>query len=625
MIVKDKPCDVVINGNFQTSGFAIADEAFIFDMVSNGIYTHKARAVLREIGCNAEDSHVLAGQNRKFYVHLPTFSEPYMLMRDYGVGLTEEEVRNIYCTIGFSSKTNSNDFTGCLGIGTLSPYCISDTFHVISYKDGEKSTYVCYKDENRKGSVSLLLREETDEPNGLEVKVNVPTNMNWDFKQEAVRVFKHFKNIPEFNIPSISEDIELKKESMNVVDGLYYLNNSGSRLVAIMGNVEYNIPQNYNKYNLSGGIYFDMGELQFNPGREELSLDAETIKVLKTRIDEVIKRLSDDIIAEIEEEDDLISKIIKFHSYKSNPVWEYIKQSDLSKKYKKPVCKTEFVFYNSRTDWRKTVVESHKTTVLPVKGKVGYFLNKKGYTARIRYNIKEGIYNKIVLLTQEQIDEMKIDKKHIRDLSNLEAPEKINRIGTSSKVFKWNKKTYRGNDAKLNWGECTVPDNEEKVFIEINRYNPVDYYNYYYVQSTLSKLESFASQKPEIYGIKTAFLKTEKFKEQNWISLKDYTKREMAKIASKTMNVLIDGISWSKLEDISLLSNDQDIKYLLENKPDNKTLVEFLSNLGYTIPTDDSLLKRYSIVEDRYPMLFNPDDSVIAQYMKDIYDSTKTS
>ena len=631
MIVTEKPSDVVKNGKFETTGFAVANESFIFDMVSNGVYTHKEKAVLREIGCNAVDSHKLLEKQggippKNVNIHLPTFSNPYVSFRDYGVGLTEDEVRNTYCTIGLSTKTNSNDFTGCLGIGSLSPYCISDSFHVMSYKDGEKSTYVCHKNEERKGEVSLLLREETDEPNGLEVKINVPSGMNWSFREEAIKVFKNFEVVPDFNLDEVKDSIDAAKAKMDVVDGLYYLNKSGSRLVAIMGNVEYNIPQAYNKYDLSGGIYFDMGSLKFSPGREELSLDQDTLAALKDGIEKVVKRLSTDIIAEIELEDDAISKIIKFHSYKDNPVWGYLKKSSVADRYKKPVCSTEFKTYSKHEGWGKSKIDINETTILPVKNNVGYFLNKAGYHARIRYNITNGIFNTIILLTQEQIDEMNIGSKHIQYLSDLYAPESTKKIGTSSRVFGWNGNDYDGKRATENWDECTVPDNEEKVYIEIARYKPVVYYNFYYVNRILNELNTHLSKTPKIYGIKTGFLKTKKFKEQNWISLKDYAKREATALAAETVRFNNCDVNWNKLNEVSELVSDKDINYLINNRPNNRDLIEFLTSLGYEITVDNSLNERYSIVADRYPMVFRQDTDSITKYMEKINgDTTKTA
>ena len=47
-----------------------------------------------------------------------------------------------------------------------------------------------------------------------------------------------------------------------------------------MGNVAYKIPSEYQN-SLSGFINFDIGDLSFNAGREELSMDDSTKTALK--------------------------------------------------------------------------------------------------------------------------------------------------------------------------------------------------------------------------------------------------------------------------------------------------------------------------------------------------------
>ena len=53
--------DVKVHGDFETSEFAIGDISFIVDMFADKVYTYKERAVIRELSCNAHDSHIMAG------------------------------------------------------------------------------------------------------------------------------------------------------------------------------------------------------------------------------------------------------------------------------------------------------------------------------------------------------------------------------------------------------------------------------------------------------------------------------------------------------------------------------------------------------------------------------------
>ena len=53
--------DVSIQGDFKTSTYSVGDVSFIVDMFADKVYTYKERAVIRELSCNAYDSHVMAG------------------------------------------------------------------------------------------------------------------------------------------------------------------------------------------------------------------------------------------------------------------------------------------------------------------------------------------------------------------------------------------------------------------------------------------------------------------------------------------------------------------------------------------------------------------------------------
>ena len=93
MIISENKQDVAVCGSFKTSGFKIQASSKAFDILSSNIYTHKVRAVIREISCNAVDAHTAAGNPDRIHVHLPTRLEPHFSVRDYGTGLSDEDVR----------------------------------------------------------------------------------------------------------------------------------------------------------------------------------------------------------------------------------------------------------------------------------------------------------------------------------------------------------------------------------------------------------------------------------------------------------------------------------------------------------------------------------------------------
>jgi len=125
--------------------FNIKNSAKAFSILSSGLYANKIRAIVRELSCNAYDSHVQAGKSDiPFEIHLPNVLEPWFSVKDQGTGLSVQEVQNIYSTYFESTKTGSNDFIGALGLGSKSPFSYTDNFSVTAVKNGIAGLFFLY-------------------------------------------------------------------------------------------------------------------------------------------------------------------------------------------------------------------------------------------------------------------------------------------------------------------------------------------------------------------------------------------------------------------------------------------------------------------------------------------------
>ena len=71
--------------SIEISDFKIKNSAAAFAVLSSSIYSNKIRAIIRELSCNAYDSHVAAGKaDIPFHIHLPSTFECYFSIRDFG-------------------------------------------------------------------------------------------------------------------------------------------------------------------------------------------------------------------------------------------------------------------------------------------------------------------------------------------------------------------------------------------------------------------------------------------------------------------------------------------------------------------------------------------------------------
>ena len=204
--------DVSINGGEQNA-FTIKANSKAFHTLISGLYADKIQSITREIWSNALDSHIAAGcPNIPFEVTFPSIFEPTFRVRDYGVGLAHKDVMGLYTTVFESTKENTNSQVGSFGLGSKSPFAYTDTFSVISVKNGEKNYYTALLNEDRIPTITHLHSEIVDEPNGVEVSFPVHKGDVHAFREAANKVSLGFdvkpivKDGPTFKWPSDYSD-----------------------------------------------------------------------------------------------------------------------------------------------------------------------------------------------------------------------------------------------------------------------------------------------------------------------------------------------------------------------------------------------------------------------------------
>ena len=173
--------EVTLSGVNSTGEFRIRNSAKAFKILSDGLYSNKIKAIIRELSCNAVDSHIAAKkEDVPFEVHLPTILEPYFSVRDYGVGLDGNQVTSIYTTYFESTKTDSNDYIGALGLGSKSPFSYTENFTVTAIKAGTKRIYSAFITDAGIPCVAEMSTELTDEDNGVEVVFVSEEDLKYD-------------------------------------------------------------------------------------------------------------------------------------------------------------------------------------------------------------------------------------------------------------------------------------------------------------------------------------------------------------------------------------------------------------------------------------------------------------
>jgi len=603
MILNEATKDVEVSGDFQTSAYSIEAGAKAFAVLSKNIYVNAVKAVIRELSTNAMDIHTEVGkQDVQFKVHLPTNIEGWFGIRDFGTGLSKEAAMRTYTKYFYSTRADSNDYTGALGLGSKSPFAVSDSFTVTSWYEGKKYVYTAYKDENQCPQFALLTEEFSDEPSGVEVLVHVE-GMEAEFVKEAVEVYKHFEIMPDINIPSVVEKINDQLNAMKLVGKDFRLSHRYGRIVAVMGSVGYEIPSRLIDFSCDGILYFKLGELNFNPGREQLSLDDKTCAAIKERFQKIKAEAVEMILETIEEEDTQWKKWKAFNRFKQGTLGSWLQNSAHRLQYEYVGTHT----FATMVKCRKTVKKGHETT-LPMGDNIHYFLNTPGCTHRLRYFVR---YENVtaVLLTQEQVDDIQIDAEDLRDPMELPKPPRAPRNAKSQiKTYTWNGRACHSTPSNT-WNTATVDvDEDERVYVTINRWKLEGsaYYNLNYMKRSIEEAKKFGVHLncEEIHGLKTAYVNSKKFDKGNWITVSDYLKRELEKCIKERTFVKYDGNYEDLFKAIAKADGPEEFSDFadLHKEIDTET-PSILRQYNIEVAFDDSLDTMEELLLEKYPML----------------------
>jgi hypothetical protein len=302
----------ISTSNFGSIGaFRIKESAKAFSILSSSLYQNPIRSIIRELGCNARDAHVAAKNPEPWVLSLPSSLSPEFAVKDNGTGLSHEEVMQIYTTYFESTKTNSNDFVGALGLGSKSPFSYTDNFTVTSVKDGIKNIYSTFLTEEQIPSIVLLDSSNTNEPNGVEVRFSVKSGDFNTFRVEAIEALKFFDQKPKGYPNEVSNQFEIINGIEHVASTKKTYNSSASPLV-IMGGVQYTFDTKnpaFEKYStvINTSHYHmliraNIGDVDIQPSRESLTMTKKTIEYICSKFDEALKKIKDDIDAKINSE-----------------------------------------------------------------------------------------------------------------------------------------------------------------------------------------------------------------------------------------------------------------------------------------------------------------------------------
>jgi hypothetical protein len=319
MEVKQDHRVVVKSAEFPSKKFSIALNGTAFAVLSSKLYKNEILAIVRELSTNASDAHVEAGtQAKQFDVHLPNTFEPFFSIRDYGTGLSDQAIEEVYTTYFNSTRTNSNSFTGGFGLGSKTPFAYTDQFTIVSWFNGIQYTYSAFKDESGEPCISPLGMVETIEPNGVSIRVNVAGKDIAAFVESARRVYQFFKVRPNITGATMTFDDAIPVAEENDSYQMYE-SGKGSDLLygkvnLVMGQVCYAadgdgiVTGELGSYGFIV-IFAPVGACDIQVSREELQYTDKTKQYLNSRIRDALADARKKLEAKVGQTDTLLARM----------------------------------------------------------------------------------------------------------------------------------------------------------------------------------------------------------------------------------------------------------------------------------------------------------------------------
>lgn len=327
MLLQNSAKPILESEDFESIEFDFDKKSkhIITDILSNRMYSYKARSILREYAANAQDANNVNPKlkDKRIHVKLPTFSSPFLEIRDFGLGMTHKEVAETFVKYGASTKRESNDQIGALGMGGKSFLCMAKQMVVISKTENTTTTYDCVLNEFKLPTLKVIDSSPNPNPNDTGVLIKIPIQQDdcHSFERE-LDLFSHWSPEPlvkNYEIPAtpIAETDHVNVEGLGSIK--YHIRGGDESRVTsliIMGGVPYKTSHNeFRKtsdqdfWGPQGNfiVHVPIGAVSVTSSREALEYDEHTIKNLTAISREITNKAVNNILNKLSEFDNFLT------------------------------------------------------------------------------------------------------------------------------------------------------------------------------------------------------------------------------------------------------------------------------------------------------------------------------
>ena len=289
MIITALKNEITSNLQGDSHSATIELNAITFQALSSTIYKDPIQAIMRELLCNAKDSHIEAGNPDPLLVELPTSLSPQLVIEDFGLGMDHQTVFSVFTNYFSSTKRDSITLTGGFGLGSKTPYAYTDQFTVQATYNGVKRTYAMYKDDINQPKASLVNTEITKAHNGVRITIPIHPKDRDKFHYAAALVTKYLGHEVQ-GVPVCTQS----NQGEYIIDDITVLINATQyNPIIVQAGVAYPAPRTYNS---KMTVYVPPGTFKPTLSRESLEEAPAVHDKLLNRINSGISRKLQDVI-----------------------------------------------------------------------------------------------------------------------------------------------------------------------------------------------------------------------------------------------------------------------------------------------------------------------------------------
>lgn len=257
-------------------------------IMSVNFYNEPLWSTIREVMANAIDATIASDSSELPVLSVNTYSRK-ISVRDFGFGLSEEDIYKVFGGLFKSTKREDLEATGGFGLGSKSPFSIAknQTFYVTSYFGGKAKLYKFWIDPtNLKAMAECTSVSESKDPTGIRVDIDIDDRFREYQIRDGVDRFARYC-LSNFTV-TVDNRIYTDRFTVPEQEATFITPSNNSDIYVAVGNMVYHLSAvNFSSAIKKGISYYitaNKKQIDMAPQRETIPLVAKNIEFINNEI-----------------------------------------------------------------------------------------------------------------------------------------------------------------------------------------------------------------------------------------------------------------------------------------------------------------------------------------------------